>query len=339
MSSSTPNAAADRARDYDVYGFGHALADVQVQVDDALLAQIGFAKGVMTLVDAPTQQRILAQLSDSAVTRCAGGSAANTIIGIAGMGGRAAFGGKVGRDELGSSCLDDFRALGVAFPAPPIPGQTGCCLVLITPDGQRTMLTHLGVATALGPDDVLAPWVARSKYVFVEGYLFSSPKAQAAARRAMTAAKDAGTRVAFSASDPMMVRDFRDDFRQLLQGTIDLLFCNLDEARELTGQSDPRDCVQALCRFGGSVALTLGAEGSLIAAGGQVWHIPGVACAVVDTTGAGDIYAAGVLFGATNGLTWEEAGRLGSHAAARVVAQMGARLQEKICPHEVVRCH
>lgn len=320
---------------YDVYGVGNSLVDVQARIDDTLLSRLEFHKGVMTLVDEAAQTRVLAALNGAKISRCAGGSAANTIAGVADFGGKAAYAGKVGRDELGDFWLKDMRDLGVKIEVPQTDGQTGTCVCLITQDAQRTMLTHLGLSATLGPDDISEDEIRQSKYIYIEGYLFTAESTKAAALKAVELAKKNGVKVAFTVSDPFLINFNRELFWDLIKGPVDLLFCNLEEARSLTGLTDPVDCAYKIHSHASDVALTLGADGSLLMHGGQAIPIEGVAVDAVDTTGAGDMYAAGVLYGITNGLTWHQAGHLASHAAARVVAQMGARLHKKFTPDEV----
>jgi len=321
---------------YDVFGVGHALLDVQARVPDQVLAGLGFAKGMMTLVDEPTQRRVLGSLSGASVSRSAGGSAANTIIAVAQLGGRAAYAGKVGDDDLGRYCLEDLRALGVAVDVPQAPlGGTGTSVILITQDAQRTMLTHLGVSAALGPADLHESAIRGSRYLYVEGYLFGGEPTRGAALQAIDVAKRAGVKVAFSVSDPLLIAAHRDEFWDLIEGPVDLLFCNLEEARSLTGLEDAIECAHEIHRHAENVALTLGPAGSIIMHEGQVVPIEGAPALAIDTTGAGDMYAGALLYGITSGLSWKQAGRLASHAAARVVEQMGARLRRALTPQEV----
>ncbi len=320
---------------YNVYGVGNSLVDIQVKTTDQHVEDLQFTKGIMTLVDEATQVRVLQSLEGVAIHRCAGGSAANTIMGVVDFGGTAAYAGKVGQDELGDFLLADMRKLGVTVEVPQAEGQTGSCVVLISEDAQRTMLTHLGLSATLGPDDISEDEIRKAEYVYVEGYLFAGESTQAAALRAIELAKKNGVKVAFTISDPFLVGLHRDLFWQLIEGPVDLLFCNLEEARSLTGLIDPVDCAQKIHQHAADVALTLGADGSLLMHGGQVFPIEGVRVQAVDTTGAGDMYAAGILYGITNGLSWQQAGHLASHAAARIVSQMGARLKDKFTPEEI----
>jgi len=320
---------------YDVYGVGNALVDIQAQITDATLDTLRFAKGVMTLVDEKTQMRVLAEIDGSQITRCAGGSAANTVMGVADFGGKAAYAGKTAADTLGEFFLEDMRKMGVAIEVPPADGQTGTCVVLITDDAQRTMLTHLGVSATLGPDDIREDEIRKAKYVYIEGYLFTAADPKAAAMKAIDLAKKHGVKVAFTVSDPFLIHNFKDEFWRLIEGPVDLLFCNLEESRALTGMQDPIECAREIHRHAENVALTLGPNGSLLMHEGEAVPIEGVPVEAVDTTGAGDMYAAGLLYGITNGLTWKQSGHLASHAAARIVGQLGARLQRRFTAEEM----
>ncbi len=320
---------------YDVYGVGNSLVDIQARIDDALLGRLEFPKGIMTLVDEPTQCRVLGALHGARLNRCAGGSAANTIAGVADFGGQAAYCGKLGSDELGGVWLQDMRDLGVSIVTPQADGQTGTCVCLITEDAQRTMLTHLGLSATLGPDDIDEASIQQSKYVYIEGYLFAGDSTKAAALKAIELAKKHGVKVAFTVSDPFLINFHRDLFWKLIEGPVDLLFCNLEEARSLTGKTDPIDCAHEIHKHAANVALTLGPDGSLLMHDGQAYPVEGVKVSAIDTTGAGDMYAAGILYGITNGLSWPQAGHLASHASARLVAQMGARLERKFTRDEM----
>jgi len=320
---------------YDVYGVGNALVDIQAQVSDDVLERLGFAKGMMTLVDEETQHRVIAEIDAADVSRCAGGSAANTVIGVADFGGKASYAGKVGNDTLGSFCLQDMREMGVSIEVLPADGRTGTCVVLITEDAQRTMLTSLGVSATLAPEDIDESEIRKAKYVYVEGYLFTGETPKAAALRAIQLAKANGVKVAFTVSDPFLIQHFRDEFWELIEGPVDLLFCNLEESRSLTKMQDPIDCAHEIHKHAENVALTLGDKGSLLMHDGEAIAIEAVPTDAIDTTGAGDMYAAGLLYGITNGLDWQQSGHLGSHAAARIVSQLGARLQQRFSPDEI----
>ena len=320
---------------YDVYGVGNAIMDLQVQCDDAFLASNDIEKGIMTLTEPDRQQAILAALSEHSINYCSGGSAANTIVGIADMGGKSAYASKTGSDAFGRQYLDEFKQLGIATHVEAADGDTGTCVVLITPDAQRSMLTHLGVSVSLTEDDICGDTIAKAKYVYIEGYLFAGPATKAAALKAIALAKQHGVKVALTISDPFLVDLCRADFEALIQDSVDLLFCNEVEAAALTGEDDPINAAHAIHKTCANVALTLGKKGSIIMHGGEALPIEGVEVNAMDTTGAGDMYAAGVLYGITNGLDWQTAGRLGSHAAAKVVAQLGARLPAPLSQEEI----
>jgi sugar/nucleoside kinase (ribokinase family) len=319
----------------DVYGVGNSLVDIQAHVSDQVLGELGYGKGLMTLVDEAAQQRVLGHLHGASISRCAGGSAANTVMGIVDLGGRAAYAGKVGRDALGEFFLQDMRSAGVAIDVPATQTPTGTCVVLITADAQRTMLTSLGASGTLSPDDIHEGLIRRSKYVYIEGYLFGGEPTRSAAMKAIELAKRHGVKVAFTVSDPVLIQNRREEFWALIEGPVDLLFCNLEEARALTGKRDPIACAHEIHQHAENVALTMSEQGSLLMHAGSAIPIEGVAVRAVDTTGAGDMYAAGLLYGITNGLTWKQAGHLASHAAARIVGQLGARLKQRFSRDEM----
>lgn len=321
---------------YDVYGVGNALVDIQAQVDDAVLAATGFDKGIMTLVDDDQQKGVIAKLDGLPLNRCAGGSAANTIVGIADFGGKAAYVGKVADDETGEFFLQDMREMGVTIEVTPSPeGQTGTCGVLITEDAQRTMITNLGVSATLTEADIDEEELKQAKYVYIEGYLLTGETTKAAAYKAIELAKKHNVKVAFTASDPFLVNMLRDEIWQLVEGPVDLFFCNEEEAMSLTGKDDPIQCAATIHEHCENVAMTLGANGSIIMHGGESIPIEGVTVKAIDTTGAGDMYAGGLLYGITNGLSWKQAGHLASHASARIVSQLGARMEARFTQEEV----
>ena len=322
---------------YAVFGIGNALVDIQAQVSEETLTRLGFEKGIMTLVDEETQRRVLGELDGHPINRCAGGSAANTVIGVADFGVTAAYAGKTGQDPLGEFCLTDMREMGVSIEVPPTEGPTGTCVILITPDAQRTMLTCLGVSSTLGPEDINEEEIRKADMIYVEGYLFTGDSTRAAAMRAIEVAEKHGIRVGFTVSDPFLIGLFRDDFWKLIEGPVDLLFCNLEEARSLTGLEDPIDCAQEIHKHARNVALTLGANGSILMHEGEAIPIEGVEAEAIDTTGAGDMYAAGLLAGLARGYSWKQSGHLASHAAARIVSQLGARLGRRFTDEEITQ--
>jgi sugar/nucleoside kinase (ribokinase family) len=321
---------------FDVYGVGNAIVDIQAQVTDADLLATGFEKGLMTLVDADAQAQLLAKIAGLPKNMCAGGSAANTIVGVADFGGKAAYCGKVGSDETGEFFLGDMRKAGVTIDVPRSEETpTGTSAILITPDAQRTMLTNLGVSCSLSVADIDEVQLSQSKYVYVEGYLFTNDLTKATAYHAIELAKKHGVKVAFTASDPFLVNMIRDEIWDLIRGPVDLFFCNEEEAKSLTGKTDPLECASEIHQHAENVALTLGEKGSLVVHGGETFPIEGAAVDAIDTTGAGDMYAAGILYGITNGMSWPQAGHLASQAASRIVAQLGARIQRLFTPEEM----
>ncbi|MBM82355.1 MAG: adenosine kinase [Planctomycetaceae bacterium] len=322
----------------DVYGVGNTLLDIQVKVSDDVLAKLGYDKGIMTLVDDDAQKSVLEGLAGHDMNICAGGSAANTIIGVAGFGGSTGYAGKVGNDANGESLKSDLNQLGVEFRVPATDGgQTGTCVVLITDDAQRTMLTNLAVSATLSPDDICEDSIRQAQCIYIEGYLFSVDAPREAAFRAIELAKAHNVKVAFTVSDPFLINLFKDQFWELIKGPVDLLFCNEEEAKSLADNDDPVECAKQIHSHVENVAMTLGADGSVIMDQGEALKIAGVPTQAVDTTGAGDMYAAGILYGITNSLTWRQAGNLASHASSRVVSQLGARLQQQFTADEIAQ--
>lgn len=315
-------------RSFDVYGVGHALVDIQFKVETETLERLGVEKGVMTLIDADRQQGLFADIAQDPIASASGGSAANTMIGVALFGGTAFYACLTGRDAWGDFYQNDLEKAGVATdPTHRTDGITGQCVVFITPDADRTLNTFLGAGSKIGVGQLDAEKIAASQYVYLEGYLLSSDNGYEACRKAQHLARAAGTSVALTLSDPFMVSTFRERFAQLIDDGVDLLFCNEDEACTFTA-SDQRE--QAVAHLGQRVSIacvTCGADGAQLHQDRRIIAIPGVPVDAVDTNGAGDLFAGGVLYGLTHGLSAEDAGRLGSYAAAQVVSQYGPRLQ------------
>ncbi len=312
---------------YDVYGVGHALVDIQYTVSPAFLEQFDIEKGIMTLVDEERQKQLIEAVKEAPVTRASGGSAANTMIAIARFGGRAYCAYQLGVDEWGDFYQEDLEKAGVqSNPANRSQGPTGQCLVFITPDADRTLNTFLGVSSNLGPAQIESPVIADSQYIYLEGYLLGSASGFAACCKAQKLAQQHRTAVSLTLSDPAMVGLCKERFDQLIQTGVDLLFCNEEEARAFTGASEREQACRTLAGSVATACITCGADGAILYADGQRCEIPGVQVEAADTTGAGDIFAGGVLFGLTNGLSLADAGKLGSYAAAQVVSQYGPRL-------------
>ena len=322
---------------YDVVGIGNAIVDVLAHADDGFLEGRGLAKGAMTLVDAVASDALYGDMGPG--IECSGGSAANTIASLASLGGRSAFIGKVRDDQLGAVFRHDIRASGVAFDTPAATDglPTARCLILVTPDAQRTMQTFLGASQGLGPDDIDTDLIAAARLTYLEGYLWDPPRAKEAFVFAAAAAHQAGREVALSLSDPFCVDRHREDFRDLVAGHVDVLFANEEEIKSLYREDTFDGALQKVrghCRV---AALTRGAKGSVVISGDQVHVIDAAAVdRVVDTTGAGDAYAAGFLYGLTREAPLPACARMGNIAAAEVIGHMGARpdvpLKELIGP-------
>jgi fructokinase len=314
----------------EVVTVGHAIVDVLAPSEDELVASFGLEKGTMTLIDDARAEKIYASLGPA--TEVSGGSAANTAACLASLGGSAAFIGKVRDDTLGHFFSHDIRAAGVQYemaPSPEGPG-TGSCLIMVTPDAEKTMCTHLGIGALLAPEELDAGAIASARVVYVEGYLYGDRPTNPAVERAIAVARQAGTAVALSLSDPYWVELHGAELESLLD-RVDLLFANEHEACGITGEADLDAALAALARRCGTVAVTRGEHGSVVAQGGEIVSVPAAPTSrVVDTTGAGDSYAAGFLFGFTRGLGSEHSARLGGLAAAEIVSHLGARPQQSL---------
>ena len=310
----------------DVVGIGNAIVDVIAHSSDAFLAEQKIAKGAMTLIDADRATELYG-LMEPAI-EASGGSAANTIAGLASFGGKAGFIGKVRNDQLGDVFAHDIRALHVAYDTPPATDglPTARCLILVTPDAQRTMNTFLGACQALGPDDVDASLVESAQVTYLEGYLWDPPEAKKAFRKATDIAHAAGRKVALTLSDAFCVDRYREEFRALVKNQIDILFANEAEITSLYEAKDFDEALQYVrkdCRF---AALTRSEKGSVVISGDEIHVVDAEkGVDVVDTTGAGDMYAAGFLYGLTHGKSLPDCGRLGCIAAAEVISHVGAR--------------
>ena len=321
------------AQRYDVYGVGNAITDIEVAVDDALLADRGIRKGMMALVSPEEQAALLSALSGRAQWPAAGGSVANTMVGVALFGGSALFTGKVGNDAVGETYRASMAEAGVELDVEAADGPTGTCLVLVTPDGERTMRTSLGSSSALGPADIRADRIARAHMVYVEGYLWGAESTASAGAHALEMARSAGVQTSLTLSDPSMVEHHGDELRRLVPELVEVVFCNEQEAKLYSRAGDRSEALHRLGQDCPLVFMTCGADGSMIYDRGEVTPVETYRVPVVDTTGAGDAYAAGALYGLAHGLAPERSGRLGSFAAARVVAQMGPRLSGSLAQH------
>ena len=314
---------------YDVLGIGNAIFDVLVQTDERFLSRHGMTKGGMALIDEAQATAIYRDMGPA--TEMSGGSAANTIVGIANLGGRAAYVGKVRDDQIGRLYSHDIRAAGVAFETRPATDgpATGCSYILVTPDGERTMNTYLGAAQELSTSDIDAAEVAASRVLYLEGYLWDPRNAKDAFVKASTIAHDAGRQVALTLSDSFCVDRYRGEFLDLMRsGTVDLVFANEAELHSLYQTSDFDTALKQLRSDVTLGVVTRSEKGCVVASTDGLIAVPAFPIdKMVDTTGAGDLFAAGFLFGLVRGAGHQNAGRLGALAAAEVIQHIGARPQ------------
>jgi fructokinase len=310
---------------YDICGIGNAMMDVVAAVDEAFIVRHECNRGTMTLIDTPRAEALYAAMPPGQVS--GGGSGANTAAVAAALGSRVAYLGRVADDELGRIFRADMRQAGVDFPTPPSTDgmPTGRCLVLVTPDGQRTMNTFLGASSSFGEDQVDEAAIAGASVLYLEGFLFDPPAAQRAFRRAAAVAHAAGRTVALSLSDPFCVDRHRAAFRELVAGSVDILFANEAEITSLYGVAQFDAALEQARSEVELAALTRSEEGSVVVRGEQTVGIAAVPARVIDTTGAGDAYAAGFLAAWTAGRDLAACGRLGSIAAAEIISHYGAR--------------
>ena len=328
MRADFPNSEFDMADiRYDVLGIGNAIVDVIARAEDDFLVQQKMQKGGMALIDEPRAKSIYDAMGPA--VKVSGGSAANTIVGVAGFGARAAFVGKVKDDELGKAFAHDIRKSGVAFdtPAAKDGASSACCYIMVTPDGERTMNTFLGAAQNLTPDDIDANAIAASSITYLGGYLWDPPHAKEAFRKAAKIAHDNKRQVALTLSDSFCVGRYRAEFVDLIRtGTVDLLFANESELLSLYETSDFNTAVRALQSDAKLAAVTRSEKGSVVVTKSGVESVPAAPIdRLVDATGAGDLFAAGFLFGLSRGKDHKTAARLGGLAAAEVIQHIGAR--------------
>jgi sugar/nucleoside kinase (ribokinase family) len=315
----------------DVVGIGNAIVDVIARHDDTFLSERQLAKGAMTLIDEAAAETLYAAMAPA--VESSGGSAANTVAGLASLGGAGAFIGKVRDDQLGTVFGHDIRAAGVKFETPPANKgpSTARCLVIVTPDAQRTMQTYLGACVGLGPGDVDDELIRAAQVTYLEGYLWDPPRAKKAFLKAAEIAHGAGRRVALSLSDPFCVVRHRAEFRDLVSNHVDILFANEAEILSLFEVGAFDEALQLVRGRVDVACLTRSEKGSVIVAGKDVHVIDAAKVPrVVDTTGAGDLYAAGFLYGLTRNLGLVKAGRIASLAAAEAISHVGARPQTSL---------
>jgi sugar/nucleoside kinase (ribokinase family) len=311
---------------FDVLGIGNAIVDVITRADDTFLGQHGLVKGSMMLIDEERAETLYAAMGPG--IEVSGGSCGNTMAGVASFGGKGAYIGKVRNDQLGGVFGHDLRSIGVSFDTTAATSgpSTARCLILVTPDAQRTMNTYLGACTGLGPNDIDTKVVAAAQVTYVEGYLWDEPEAKKAVLKAFDTAHAAGKLVSITLSDSFCVDRYRDEFRALVRDKIDILFGNESEIKSLYQVDSFEKALEATRKEAKIAALTRSEKGSVVIKGSETYEVPAAPVAkVVDTTGAGDLYASGFLYGFTRNKPLAECARLGGIAAAEIISHVGAR--------------
>ena len=315
---------------YDVCGLGNPLVDILVHVSDEFLADNGLNKGIMHLIEKDEREKLLRLLRDSPMQMEAGGDCPNTIATLAMLGAQSAFTGKVGRDELGTIFEQKIQHRGVHSFLRKAEADTGTSIILITPDRERTMNTHLGACREYTREDIPVEMIENSSFSYVTGYMWDTESQKDACRYALSFAKKKGVRIAFDVADPFAVGRYRGDFIGLIKEDVDVLFSNAHEARILTGLDEVEDCIQALGRLCPLAVIKNGARETLICSGWNVISIPSFRTEVTDTTGAGDNFAAGFLFGLVKGYPPDRCGRIASFVASKSIEKIGAQAPENI---------
>jgi sugar/nucleoside kinase (ribokinase family) len=318
---------------YDVVGIGNAIVDILAHVDESFIKQHGMEKGAMMLVDAPTMAGLHAQMPHS--RQCSGGSAANTIAALADLGLSVGFIGKVGADALGNTFIHDLEQLGVATSIAieqPDGAPTACCVICVTPDGERTMNTYIGASADLIPTDVHSAFLEHTKIVYVEGYLWDKQPAREAIMYAIEKAKASGAKIAFSLSDTFCVDRHREEFLHLIHHYVDIVFSNEDEALSLFCLAQAHEAAADYLKTPvETFIITRSAEPALIGHQGVLTEVSGVRVDhIEDATGAGDLFAAGFLYGSAQGKSIEESARYGHALASHIIQQIGARSAESL---------
>jgi len=312
---------------YQVVGIGNAMVDILSHTDEAFLAANDIEKGIMQLIDTSRATELYARMGPA--EEVSGGSAANTIAGFAMLGGRTAYVGKVRDDQLGMIFAHDLRALGADYDTPMAPGdadaETGRCMVLVTPDGERTLNTYLGVSETLQPSDIDENLMASAEWIYLEGYRFDGPDSHEAFAKAINACKAAGGRVALTLSDPFCVERHHQAFRDMIRDHVDLLFCNVHEMEAMYPAPDLETAMKTAAAEVDIVVCTASEKGAYVLNGGGTEHASAVPTDIIDATGAGDLFASGFLYGLTHGYDMLTCARMGCVAAAEVISHIGAR--------------
>lgn len=321
---------------FDVFGVGNAIVDTLAQVDEQLIADLEIAKGSMSLMDSERQASVLGKLDHQNLQLASGGSAANTMVAIAQSGGSGVYFGKVAHDTNGEFYKQHMESSGVKFPVPLAPEEnlpTGTCVVLTTPDAERTMCTHLGISTTLTKSDIDADLLAQSKCSYIEGYLWDAEGPRAACIEAFEQSNRLGVKAAFTFSDAFLIDRFADDFHQVVSQYCDIIFCNADEARQFFGSESVEDCSNKMAEICDLAFITDSAAGCYVVENGVVTQVAGFPVNAIDTNGAGDAFAGGTLYGLTSGMPAASAAKWGNYFASRVVENIGPRIEGSIQEH------
>lgn len=314
---------------YNVYGIGNALVDYEFEIDDNTLIEINVDKGLMTLVDENRQSELLEKLHQELPKRACGGSAANSMIAMAQLGGRSFYSCKVANDETGEFFYQDLKKNGVISSLSykdREEGKTGKCMVFVTPDAERSMNTYLGITETLSKNDLVEEELKKSDFIYMEGYVVTSPTGRAAAIQAKKLADTFGVKSAITFSDPNMVQFFKEGLLEMVGSGVDLLFCNEAEAKMFSDTDDVYRAAEDIKKIAKTFAITLGAEGALVFDGVELNKVEGFKATAVDTNGAGDIFAGSFLFGITNGFSYFQSAKIANYAASLLVQKFGPRL-------------
>lgn len=320
------------AKKYDVYGIGNALVDMEFEVTTDFLSKASISKGLMTLVDEDRQTEIISTLHGVQHKRSCGGSAANTMIAVSQFGGKSFYSCKVASDETGDFYFKDLMDNGVdtnLSTSSLEPGITGKCIVLITPDADRTMNTFLGITQTISPKEIVEEGIKNSNYVYIEGYLVASPTGKEAAIKARQLAESHNVKTALTFSDVNMVTYFEQGLSEMIGGGVDLLFCNEAEAYAYTKTTNVADAAKALKKIAKTFAITLGPKGAFVYDGAKEINVLTTPVEAIDTNGAGDLFAGAFLYAINSGISFAEAAKLGCSASSLLVTQFGARLKKE----------
>ena len=321
---------------YDVFGVGNAIVDILALVQDQSITDLSLVKGGMELMDAETQSGVLQHLEGQSLKLASGGSVANTMVAISQSGGNGIFIGKVANDTHGHFYKKDMEEAGIAFPvaaADETGLPTGTSVILTTPDAERTMCTHLGVSTTLHKSEIDTDILAQCKVSYIEGYLWDAEHPRAACVESFEQSKRLGVRTAFTFSDGFLIDRFADDFRKIISDYADIVFCNVDEAHHFFQTDKIDECITKLGQACDLAFITCSEEGCHVIENGASKHVHGFPVKAIDTVGAGDAFAGGVLYGITHGMSSEESARCGNYFASRVVEHLGPRLESSMHEH------